>query len=125
MRRFLMFQLKYRLAIVAATYLLATIQAARAQSIIYDFQQTMQRKHYDVGTEIGRAMDICEHHSHGAQFVYLEGETPREYDRAWDACYTIRKRWNASEDAERQRKEKEQEQRDHEFVNNLAATERP
>jgi hypothetical protein len=82
--------------------------------------QCVPVRSYADGTDIGKAMDICEEHSSTPSYVYSEGNTPVKYDHGWEACYKVRDEWNKSEAARLVREEHERIQRDKEFVESIA-----
>jgi hypothetical protein len=75
---------------------------------------------YEYSTDIGRAMSLCEKHSHAPWALYPEGGTPREYEDDWKACYKIRQEWEKSETAKALQAAKEQDARDKAYVEQIA-----
>jgi hypothetical protein len=75
---------------------------------------------YEDGTDVGRAMVICDRHTHMPSLVYPEGGTPLEYDTGWEDCYKVRQKWDVSATAKTYREQKEQEERDRVFIKSVA-----
>lgn len=108
----------------AAAIILAGIicnpQLGCLDNLIPQHPLVIQRRAYDETNDIGRAMNICEQHSHEPNSVYPEGGTPREYDKGWEACYRVRQEWQKGEEAARIQRQREQDGLDKGFVEGLS-----
>lgn len=117
--------------ILAALFLVAGISAAQASGqtsapleILCSPLLCKNTKDatYNDGTDVGRAMAICEAHRDHSMMT-----TPEtiEYGKDWQACHKIRALWEKSDAARKQREAEAKEKADKAFVESVAKKARP